>query len=366
MASNRSGSHANPPSVADVARLAGVATSTVSRALTMPGRIAEKTRLKVLAAAEELGYKPNLAARNLRLGASKTVMIVLPGALFLGASQVISEVLRGIDEALVREGYSVLIANLDRFAETEEYIMDIALGGTIAGSIVLASSLPQVGDRSLADAGPPVVAGLFDLTPWGIPSVVSNDREAMRQATAHLLGLGHRRFLYISGPAEAFPPRELPPRGPGPQTNYHEAERFAGLLDALREAGLSADAVTRSPGSFDFESGIAAADLYLSMPDRPTGVLSCIDDSAIAFLRTVTRAGVSVPDEVSVIGFDGSRVGAFINPGLASMRQRTDEIGHELARQLLDRIGGAKDDPRAPVVFPCELLLRESIATPPK
>src|SRR6185437_9401468 len=109
------------------------ATSTVSRALTMPGRIAEKTRLKVLAAAAELGYKPNLAARNLRIGAAKTVMIVLPGALFLGASQVVSEVLLGIDTALVKEGYSLLIANLDRLAETEEHIMDIAFGGTIAG-----------------------------------------------------------------------------------------------------------------------------------------------------------------------------------------------------------------------------------------
>jgi len=364
MAGKRTNSHGNSPSVADVARLAGVATSTVSRALTMPGRIAEKTRLKVFAAAEELGYKPNLAARNLRLGASKTIMIVLPGALFVGASQVINEVLLGIDEALVREGYSLLIANLDRFAETEAHIMDIALGGTIAGAIVLASPLPQVGERSLADAGLPVVAGLFDLSPWGIPSVVSNDREAMRMAAAHLIGAGHRRFLYIAGPVEAQPRRDPVPRRHGPDTNYHEVERFEGLLDALRDAGLTPEAAIRSPGDYTFETGIAAAELYLSLAERPTAVLSCIDDSAIGFIRTVGRAGVRVPEDVSVVGFDGSRVGAFLSPALASVKQFTDQIGHAIARLLLEQIRGESERRAVSVVIPCELLTRESIAPP--
>lgn len=366
MTSKRSRATGSPPSVADVARRAGVATSTVSRALTMPGRIAEKTRLKVLAAAEELGYKPNLAARNLRLGAAKTIMIVLPDGLFVGASQVVSEVLLGIDGALVREGYSLLIANLDRFAETEEHIMDLAFGGTIAGSIVVSSPLPQAGERSLADAGLPIVAALFDLSPWGVPSVVSNDRGAMRQATEHLLGLGHRRFLYIPGPAEAYLGREGARRTPGlgPQENYHEIERFAGLLEALQSAGLPANSVIRSPGGFDFEAGVTAAELYLSASTRPTAVLACIDDSAIGFIKTVTRAGVRVPEDVSVIGFDGSRVGAFINPGLASMRQHTEEIGTSVARVLLGQITGADDKTPICTVVPCELLERESIAAP--
>jgi LacI family repressor for deo operon, udp, cdd, tsx, nupC, and nupG len=330
----------------------------------MPGRIAEKTRLKVLAAVEELGYKPNLAARNLRLGAAKTVMIVLPGALFVGASQVVSEVLLGIDEALVRDGYSLLIANLDRFAETEQHIMDIAFGGTIAGSIVLSSPLPQVGDRSLADAGLPIVAALFDLSPWGIPSVVSNDREAMRAATEHLLGLGHRRFLYVSGPTGAYPFRDRSRHAPGPEGNYHEIERFAGVLEALHSVGLPPDAVIRTPGGFDFESGVAAAKFFLSSSTRPTAVLSFIDDSAIGFIKTVTGAGVRVPDDVSVIGFDGSRVGAFLSPGLASMRQQTDEIGRAVARLLLDQIRGSAAERPSSVVIPCELLTRESISTP--
>ncbi|MDR3473935.1 MAG: LacI family DNA-binding transcriptional regulator [Devosia sp.] len=366
MSSKRSRTTGNAPSVADVARRAGVATSTVSRALTMPGRIAEKTRLKVVAAAEELGYKPNLAARNLRLGAAKTIMIVLPGGLFVGASQVVNEVLLGIDGALVREGYSLLVANLDRFAETEEHIMDLAFGGTIAGSIVVSSPLPQAGERSLADAGLPIVAALFDLGPWGVPSVVSNDRAAMRQATEHLLGLGHRSFLYIPGPAEAYLDQDRNRRAPGlgPEENYHEIERFAGLLEALQGAGLPDNSVLRSSGGFDFETGIAAAELYLSAPTRPTAVLACIDDSAIGFIRTVMRAGVRVPQDVSVIGFDGSRVGAFINPGLASMRQQTDEIGAAVARLLLDQIQGVAEQAPMPVVIACELLTRESVAPP--
>jgi DNA-binding LacI/PurR family transcriptional regulator len=354
-----------PPSVSDVARAAGVATSTVSRALTMPGRIAEKTRLKVLAAAEELGYKPNLAARNLRIGAAKTIMIVLPGALFLGASQVVSEVLLGIDEALVKEGYSLLIANLDRLARTEEHIMNIAFGGTIAGSIILSSSVPQVGGRSLKDAGLPIVSALFDLSAQGIPSVVSNDRRAMRQATSHLLGLGHRRFLYVSGPDEQYP-ADPALRLPGPEGNYHEIERFGGLREALADAGLGDAAVSRWPGNFDFESGVAAGRHFLTLgADRPTAVLCCIDDSAIAFMRTVIQAGVRVPADVSVVGFDGSRVGAFTNPGLASMKQFTDRIGLASAKLMLKLIQGAIEEVPALTIIECELYRRESTAAVP-
>jgi LacI family repressor for deo operon, udp, cdd, tsx, nupC, and nupG len=242
--------------------------------------------------------------------------------------------------------------------------MDIAFGGTIAGSIVLSSPLPQVGDRSLADAGLPIVAALFDLSPWGIQSVVSNDREAMRQATEHLFGLGHRRFLYVSGPADAYPVRDRSGHAPGPEGNYHEIERFAGVLEALHSVGLPPDAVIRAPGGFDFESGVAAAKFFLSSSTRPTAVLSFIDDSAIGFIKTVTGAGVRVPDDVSVIGFDGSRVGAFVSPGLASMRQQTDEIGRAVARLLLDQIRGSAAQQPSSVVIPCELLTRESISPP--
>ncbi len=133
-----------------------------------------------------------------------------------------------------------------------------------------------------------MVAGLFDLSPWGISSVVSNDREAMQQATEHLLGLGHRRFLYISGP----------------------------------------------------------------------------DDSAISFVKTVTRAGVRVPEDISVIGFDGSRVGAFTSPGLASIRQMTDEIGRSAASLLLRLLANPRSGEPQRVVVPCDLLTRESIAPP--
>ena len=117
--------------MADVADLAGVAISTVSRALANPGRVNAKTRAKITAAAEKLGYTPNAMARNLRVGKSNIIMIVLPGSLHHGASQIIPQVLQSINQALIQNGYNLMIANLDRDETSERHILNLAFGGTV-------------------------------------------------------------------------------------------------------------------------------------------------------------------------------------------------------------------------------------------
>jgi DNA-binding LacI/PurR family transcriptional regulator len=311
------------PLMSDVARAAGVATSTVSRALANPGRVNEKTRARIVAAAKDLGYTLNVAARNLRTRSSRVVMIVLPGArFFFGASQVVLEVTSAIDTQLLEQDYGLLIGNLDRTESTERRIIDLAFGGTIDGVIMLSSPIPQADGRTLLDSGLPVVSMLFDKTAEGIGSVVTNDRAAMREAAQHLIELGHRRFFYLSAPPD----------------NYHEIERFAGLCEAVRLAGLGADAITRFEGNFNFESGIAGAQRFLAISDRPSAVLCCNDDMAIAFMKAVRDAGVSVPQDISVIGFDGAAVGAFCAPAMTTMQQPTTRMGRYAANMLLDLI----------------------------
>ena len=126
----RTDSRMQGPSIADVAREAGVATSTVSRALTIPGRVAEATRIKVEAAAQKLGYTANQTARNLRVGTSRTIMIVLPDEIYTGASQTVSEVLRATAQSLTERGFSLLIANVSRAAETDAHILAVAPSGS--------------------------------------------------------------------------------------------------------------------------------------------------------------------------------------------------------------------------------------------
>ncbi len=349
-----SGHEAFGPLMRDVARLAGVATSTVSRALANPGRVNETTRRRILAAAEQLGYVPNAAARNLRVGASNIVMAVLSEpAIANGASQIVPEVLQTVAATLSDSGFNLLIAGRSRSAATETHIPDLAVGGIVRGAILIgAAEPPSFGRRSLAGAGIPVVSVLQDRSAAGIPSVVGNDREAMRDAVLHLIGLGHRSFFYIAGPAGS----------------YHEAERFGGLADALAAAGLSERAVVRHGGGHSFQdgfqSGIRAARAYLARERRPTAAVACWDGAAIAFMSTVRAQGAAVPGDVSVLGFDGVPVGAFCEPPLTTLRQPTAELGAKAAEMLLALLDGDAAAPPLKTTLPNRLLVRGSTAGP--
>lgn len=346
-----SGHQAFGPLMRDVARLAGVATSTVSRALANPGRVNEATRRRILAAAEQLGYVPNAAARNLRVGTSNIIMAVLPeAAIAYGASQIVSEVLQHVASTLSDNGFNLLIAGRGRSSASEKHIPDLAVSGIVRGAILIGSAqLPADGRRT--PGGIPVVSVLQDRSAAGIPSVVGNDREAMREAALQLIGLGHRSFFYIAGPAGS----------------YHETERFGGLAEALAAAGLPGCAAVRHGGGHafqdGFESGVEAARGYLALRPRPTAAIACWDDAAIAFMSTVRPQGVAVPGDLSVLGFDGVPVGAFCEPPLSTLRQPTARLGATAAEILLALLDGDAA-PALRTILPNQPLPRASTAAP--
>lgn len=340
------------PLMADVAKLAGVAISTVSRALANPGRVNEKTRVKIDAAAKRLGYTPNAMARGLRVGKSNTIMIVLPGSLYYGASQIVPQVLQSANDALLQSGYNMMIANLGRDEATERHVLDLAFGGTVRGAIILASKLPEVGGRSLADAGFPIVSMLLDMSESDVPSVITNEREAVCEATAGLIRLGHRRFLYLAGP----------------EGNYHDVERFGGLLEALREAGLPDEAVVRSGGKLGYQQGFAiglqAADDFAALAEKPTAVIATSDDMAISFMSRMRDMGLNIPNDLSIVSFDGSPVCAFCSPPLSTIEQPTEEMGTAAIDLLLEAIEQRENPMTKRKVIPSRLIVRESMAAP--
>ncbi|MBT9385153.1 LacI family transcriptional regulator [Pseudooceanicola sp. CBS1P-1] len=321
------------PNMKQVAEAAGVAVSTVSRALTNPGRVNEKTRTRVAEAARKLGYTPNAAARSLRMGKSKTIMIVLPGALYYGASQIIPLALAGIDGLLARNGFKILIANLDREEATEQHIINLAGSGTVDGAIVLSSAPPSVGGRSLKDLGLPVVAMLHDISDQGVPSVITNEHQIMCAATELLIAEGHRQFLYVAGPDGV----------------YHEVHRYAGIREAIARHGLPESALTRTEGvgayQEGFNIGFAAAEQLLAMAPRPTAALCCSDDAALALLKRLLDEGIEVPSEVAVMGFDGAAVGALFRPALSTIEQPATEMGTRAAALLLEMLAGEEVPP---------------------
>jgi LacI family repressor for deo operon, udp, cdd, tsx, nupC, and nupG len=332
--------------MSDVALAAGVAISTVSRALSTPDRVNANTRERILDAVRDLSYTPNATARSLRLGASKTAMVVIPGR---STSPVFTRLLAGIDARMMDEDYRLIMGRMDRAAEVGKYVLETALSGTVDGAFIVSTNVPHIAGRSLTEAGIPLVGLMYDLSESGIPSVLIRDRECAKRAADYLIGLGHQQLLYIAGTSGG----------------YHDAHRHAGIEDAFRKGQLPLESILRFQGDYTFESGVKAARFFLALESRPTAVIGCNDEMAIAFMKVVAGAGVNIPGDVSVMGFDGIEFSDFCEPTLSVIKQPFFEIGMQAAEVLLDLMRG-KRPASLKFLHDCELLARDSTARAPR
>ena len=327
------------PTISDVARQAGISTATVSRTLATPEKVTARTRAIVMEAVRKIGYVPNLAARNLRTNRTRTILAVLPdlGNVFF------SRVLRGISDTLVAQGYSLIIADTRNNAAREAQYAEFVLAGRVDGVLLLngRSILPS---RKGAPAVPTV--SLCERIPDApFPHVETENRESARAMTGYLASLGHRSIGYLRGPA----------------TNVLEHERFAGYKDALRAARLKYDPALVTCGDFTLESGEAAAALYLSRPALPDAIFACNDEMAMGLIRGLSAAGVAVPRDVSVAGFDDIEFAEAYNPPITTVRQARREIGEQAAMLLLKLIDGELAAKRE-IRLAAELVIRKSTA----
>ena len=332
------------PKIGDVAVAAGVSVATVSRALSAPEKLKPETREKVLVAVAALGYTPNSVARQLRAGNSSLVLVIVPRRTnppFFAA------VLHGIDATLAAAGY-VLITGYMEGADHDLRLIELAASGHVAGLLTISGDLPKVAGRSILDAGLPAVAICADPGVEGLPAVLLDDERAAAMQVEHLAALGHRRLFYVSGP-------------PG---NYNEVTRHRGIIAAIERAGLAQGALIEHPGDYTFTGGVAGAKAYLGLADRPTGVICGNDETAIAFVKTVRAAGLLIPEDLSVIGFDGIELADFCEPTLSTIAQPRFELGAKGAQLLIDRLGGNGNAEAMPaggrILMPGTLLARDS------
>jgi LacI family repressor for deo operon, udp, cdd, tsx, nupC, and nupG len=305
------------PTISDVARFAGISTATVSRALAAPEKVTDATREIVLDAVRKTGYVPNSAARNLRTKTTRTILAVLPDV----CNVFFSRVLRGISDTLIAEGYSLIIADTRNNPEREAQYAEFILAGRVDGVLLLNGRSLLSGRKGHAVV--PMVSLCERIPGDPFPHVETENREAARAMTAYLASLGHRRIGYVRGPT----------------SNVLEHERFAGYRDALRAASLEFDAALVTAGDFTLESGEAAAKTYLSRP-LPDAIFACNDEMAMGLIRSLTAAGVVVPRDVSVAGFDDIEFAEAYNPPLTTVRQARREIGEQAAGLLLKLIAG--------------------------
>lgn len=332
--------------ISDVAADVGVSTATVSRTLTFPDRVRPDTRARVLEAVRRLGYTPNEAARTLRAGASRMVLVIIAqrysAAYFAG-------VLSGIDAKLSANGYTMIMGSLDDNEHKAQRLVDLVFARQLDGVIVVTGSIPRIGGRSILDAGVPIVTICAEIKGKKLPTVLINDEECAMAQTRHLTDLGHRRLMYVAGI----------------ENNYNEVHRYRGFLKAVEAAGVRMADVTRHPGDYSLTGGVAAAKSFLAMSRRPTGIVCCSDEMAIGFIKTVTTAGISCPSDVSVVGFDGIEFSEFCEPALTTIRQPRLELGAAGAQALLSALRGDKQSSKRHVVLPGQLIVRGSTGPAP-
>lgn len=331
-----------PVTIHDVAARAGVSTATVSRTLAAPDLVSEEARSRVLAAIRVTGYTPNMAARNLRARRSMMVLVVVPNI----ANAFFAEVLRGIDDELVAHGYGIIIGNLDNLTEREARYVDLVFAGQVDGALLLSGHIPAGNGRLMSEAGLPIATICMEIPGSLFPSVMVDDQKSSRRVAEYLVSLGHRTFGYVSGP----------------KGNRNELGRREGFATALAEAGFDPARISSWQGDFMIESGVQAAREFLALPKRPTAVYAASDSMAISFMKTVMEAGIRVPDDVSVVGFDGIEFSEFVTPTLTTIQQPRNEIGRTGARILIESLASGTRPPSVRLEAP--LIIRDSTAPP--
>ena len=335
-----------PARLRDVADAAGVSTATASRALTFPDRVRDDTRERVMEAARRLGYTPNEAARTLRAGASRMVLALLPQR----CSEVFfAGVLAGMDQELSSHGYTMIMGSLEGNDVRARRLSDLVFAHHLDGVMVLTPVIPRLDGRSILEAGVPVVSICAEIDGMALQAVVIDDESCAVAQTEHLIGLGHRRLLYVAGV----------------EGNYNEVHRYRGFLRAAAAAGLDDADLLRLPGDYSLASGVAAAQAVLSLKTRPTGVVCASDEMAIGFIKTITAAGVRCPSEISVVGFDDIEYASFCEPTLTTIRQPREDLGTTGARALLAAMRAEAPPRERKVVLPAPLVVRGSTAKAP-
>ncbi|PJI88602.1 LacI family DNA-binding transcriptional regulator [Sphingomonas koreensis] len=330
--------------VQDVARAAGVSAMTVSRVMNGGTNVRADTRKAVLAAVDQLDYRPNAAARSLAAGGIAQI-----GLLYANPSAgYLSQFLIGALETARRAGsHLVLEACEDDSPQAEAEAVRQLIDARVRG-VVLPPPLSEsaVVRTALAQAGIPWAAIAMGSQEAGTLNVRIDDFEAARAITRHLIELGHREIGFIRGH-----PNQVA-----------SAERHRGFVAALEEAGIDPASARIEQGLFTYRSGIDAAERILAASGAPTAIFASNDDMAAAAVGVAHRHGLHVPGDLSIVGFDDTAIATSIWPALTTIRQPISAMAEAaitmLLRRLRERPGEAEATEEE--VLPYELVLRES------
>lgn len=331
-----------PASIKDIARLAGVSHSTVSRALRGSSLVAAETAGRIRRIAEESGYSASAAARSLVTHRTDTVGVVVTNI----ADPFAAEVVNGIEEAAGELGLSVILANSNAEPEREIRIARSMRERRVDGIIVTSSRVGALHAPALSAMGVAVVLLNNQHPSQTVHSVMIGNTEASVEAVRHLVGLGHRRIAYLGDR----------------HGHQSDTERFAGYRRALEGAGLEFDPELVAHGNGKAEGAAEPMKCLLGIVPAPTAVFCYNDMSALGAIRAIRAHGLRVPADISIVGFDDLPIMQFMDPPLTTVCQPMRQMGRLAVQTLARLVAGEVFENN--IIVPGRLVVRNSTAPP--
>jgi DNA-binding LacI/PurR family transcriptional regulator len=325
----------------EVARRADVSVSTVSRVLNVPDKVSADTRIRVERAIEELGYRPSRVARRLRVrrGRAHIVGLIIPDI----QNPFYSDIVRGVEDVAYDRDYAVILCNSDESQEREEFYLNVLADESADGVILPPIHGDEKTTARLSSLSLPVVCLDRRLARLAVDTVVVDNRQGAHDATAHLIGLGHRRIALLDGPLGLSSFRE----------------RKEGYLAALQEHGIPADERLIASGQPRQEDGRRMAGELLGVDSPPTAVFAASNLITLGALEAIRDRGLDVPRQVAVVGFDDAPWAGLLACPLTTVSQPSYEMGRRAAQLMFDRLDEPERSPALVILAP-SLVVRAS------
>ena len=338
----------NPVSIKDVAKIAGVSIATVSRCVNAPENVRENTRKRVQDAILKTGYSPNTLAQSFRTGKTHVIMVVLPSV----GDPFFTDVMKGIRRVASEKSYSILINETQFSTMTADEIGAMVVSRQADGIVLLATMSPFGNEVLSANSlrALPIVIGCETISPDLVkfPSVHIENVTAAQEATDYLIAAGHKRIAFIYGLDQSLLTRD----------------REYGYRSAMLNAGLEIEEGWVLEGKLSIAGARKATRSLLKHQNGPTAIFCANDEMAMGAYHEIHSAGLKIPRDISVVGFDDIRYAAVMDPPLTTISQPAEEIGKRVMCRLLREIEEGRSKNGAPEIVPHKLIIRQSVAAP--
>ncbi len=325
----------------DVARKAGVSTSTVSHVINNNRFVSDSVKEKVLDAVKQLNYAPSALARSLKINQTRTIGMLVTAS----NNPFFAEVVRGVEHSCYERGYSLILCNTEGNSERMNHSLDTLLQKRVDGLLIMCTDSHQF-EKDALRCYPALPIVMMDWAPFLMNSDTIQDSSYLggEMATDHLIAKGYTRIACITGP----------------QDKTSAQGRLEGYRSAMQRAGLPIPDGYEVEGNFEFAGGVSAMDQLLSLEQPPHAVFTGNDAMAVGVYHALYRAGLRVGDDVAVFGYDDIELARYLSPPLTTINQPKDELGHLAIKALLSRLENPELAPSVLTLTP-QLIERASV-----